>query len=331
MDINEGFEWSHESDAGEFTYPLADRAALRAHYLDQGYVVVRGAVPRELCARAVAAFEREVKPSRAYFKRHASSDFERHVFTDAGFMKYPIMNIQDLPGDRFGGFRDGGLELLTHGSIREVVAALLGEPARMIHTMYFDGNQKTWAHRDSHYIDAEETGRMLGVWVAAEDIDPGAGRFYVYARSHLTPTPPSLKLDEIDPNGPEYKQRMAEFAGGSALRLVAPALRQGDMILWSSLAIHGSLATTRPDRSRRSFTAHYIPCSQIYLWGRRAHGSAQEILVNEVPVTLHGDRPLGAVGGALRVGERTLIRRAPALFRGMKSIKGALLGKRARP
>ena len=124
---------------------------------------------------------------------------------------------------------------------------------------------------------------------------------------------------------------MAEFAGGSALRLVAPALRQGDMILWSSLAIHGSLATTRPDRSRRSFTAHYIPCSQIYLWGRRAHGSAQEILVNEVPVTLHGDRPLGAVGGALRVGERTLMRRAPALFRGMKSIKGALLGKRARP
>ena len=45
MDINEGFEWSHESDAGEFNYPLADRAALRAHYLDQGYVVVRGAVP----------------------------------------------------------------------------------------------------------------------------------------------------------------------------------------------------------------------------------------------------------------------------------------------
>jgi phytanoyl-CoA hydroxylase len=331
VDINDGFDSSGEADAGELGYPVADHAGLRAHYLDQGFVVVRGAVPRELCARAVAAFEREVKPSRAYFKRHASSDFERHVFTAAGFMKYPIMNLQDLPSDRFADFRASGLEMLAHRSVREVMSILLGEPGRMIHTMYFDGNQKTWAHRDSHYIEAEETGRMIGVWIAAEDIDPGAGRFYVYARSHITPTPPDLRLDELDPNGPEYKRRMQEFAGGSSLRLVAPALRAGDMILWSSLTIHGSLATARPDRSRRSFTAHYIPCSQTYLWGRRARGSAQEVVVNEVPVTLHGDEPLGPVAGALRAGERRLMHGAPGLFRFMKSVKGVVAGNRARP
>ena len=256
--------------------PLADPIGLRAHFLDEGYVVVRDAVPKAWCEAAKAAFAREVKPSRAYFKRHASSDFERHVFTEAGFMKYPIMNIQDLPEAEYGTFRGLGLALLAHASVRDVMALLLGETGRMIHTMYFDGNQKTWAHRDSHYIDAQETGRMIGVWIAAEDIHPGAGPFYVYARSHRTPTPPDLELDRIDPNGPEYKRRMATFAGGSALRLVAPELKQGDMILWSSLTIHGSLATTQPDRSRRSFTAHYIPASQTYLWGRKAEGSNRE-------------------------------------------------------
>ena len=70
--------------AGEFVIPVADPAALRAHYMDQGFVVVRGAVPRAICAAALDAFEREVKPSRAYFRRHASSDFERHVFTEVG-------------------------------------------------------------------------------------------------------------------------------------------------------------------------------------------------------------------------------------------------------
>ena len=126
------------------------------------------------------------------------------------------------------------------------MALLLGEPGRMIHTMYFDGNQKTWAHRDSHYIDAQETGRMIGVWIAAEDIHPGAGPFYVYARSHRTPTPPELELDRIDPNGPGVqaadggvRRRLRAAAG-------APELKQGDMILWSSLTIHGSLATTQP-------------------------------------------------------------------------------------
>ena len=42
------------------------------------------------------------------------------------------------------------------------MSILLGEPGRMIHTRQIDGNQKTWAHRDSHYIEAEETGRMIG-------------------------------------------------------------------------------------------------------------------------------------------------------------------------
>ena len=80
---------------GEFMVPVADPVALRSHFAQEGYVVVRHAVPGSLCQAALAAFERDVKPSRAYFKRHASSDFERHVFTEAGFMKYPIMNLQD--------------------------------------------------------------------------------------------------------------------------------------------------------------------------------------------------------------------------------------------
>ena len=48
-------------------------------------------------------------------------------------------------------------------------------------------------------------------------------------------------------------------------------------------------------------------------------------------MTLHGDRPLGPVRGALRVGERALMNRAPGLFRLVKSAKSALIGKRARP
>jgi hypothetical protein len=72
----------------EFTFPLADPAAFAAFFAEQGYAVLRGAVPKDRCEAAKAAFERDVKPSRRYFKRHESSEFERHVFTEAGFMKY---------------------------------------------------------------------------------------------------------------------------------------------------------------------------------------------------------------------------------------------------
>ena len=172
---------------------------------------------------------------------------------------------------------------------------------------------------------------MIGVWIAAEDIHPGAGPFYVYARSHRTPTPPDLELDQIDPNGPEYKRRMAAFAGGSALRLVAPELAQGDMILWSSLTIHGSLATTAAEPV--AALAHRPLRSGLpdLLWGRKAEGSRRELAVNGVPVTQHGDRPRGSLRATLRRAERLLEATAPAIHRAVKAAKAGTSGSRLRP
>jgi phytanoyl-CoA hydroxylase len=45
--------------------------------------------------------------------------------------------------------------------------------------MYFEGNPVTWPHQDTYYLNAEEIGRMTAVWVATEDIGPGAGQFFV--------------------------------------------------------------------------------------------------------------------------------------------------------
>lgn len=264
--------------------------SLRERFRRDGYVVLRGAVPPETCRRAVAAFEIEVKPDRGFFLRHASGKFERHEFTPQGFMKYPIMNIQDMDRNRYAGFQAHGLSALTSGPIRRAVEELFGEQGRVVHTMFFDGNQETWAHRDSHYIDSTDIGTMVGVWVAAEDIHPGAGRFYVYRGSHRVGSPAELGLDRIDPNGEGYKRSLKAWIEGSGLERVAPELRCGDAILWSSLTVHGSLATTEPGRSRKSFTAHYIPVSHDFLWNRATRGAKREIVFNHTRIARHKDQ-----------------------------------------
>ena len=48
-----------QSPAGEFISPVADPIGLRAYFLDEGYVVVRDAVPKAWCEAAKAAFARE--------------------------------------------------------------------------------------------------------------------------------------------------------------------------------------------------------------------------------------------------------------------------------
>lgn len=258
----------------------------RAWFEEEGCIVIRNAVTPRLCQAGIDAFRREVLPDHlAFFERHASGKFERHVYTPAGFMKYPIMNLQDLPERKYAAFRRAGLNVLTHPAIQRAMRVLCNEPARIVHTMYFDGNQTTWAHRDGHYIDAGQAGSMIGVWVAAEDIDPQAGRFFVLPRSHRMRVPG----EEGDPNSPEYKQRMADFVRHGPLDCLAPVLRQGDVLLWSSLTIHGSLPTADPRCSRRSFTAHYVPASQAYQWNVRPQASRRSMRFNKVDVVLHRD------------------------------------------
>src|SRR5262249_3323183 len=45
----------------------------------------------------------------------------------------------------------------------------------------------------------------------------------------------------------------------------APALSKGDVLFWAAKTIHGSLRTTEPTRSRRSFTVHFIPDRSRFL------------------------------------------------------------------
>ena len=78
--------------------------------------------------------------------------------------------------------------------------------------------------------------------------------------------------------GLAYKKRMADFVRDGPLDCVAPILQQGDMLLWTSMVIHGSLPTMDERWSRRSFTAHYVPVPQPY-----TGANAWRIPLNPVP------------------------------------------------
>jgi phytanoyl-CoA hydroxylase len=258
----------------------------KAWFEREGYILVRNAVSEKLCQAGVEAFQQEVLQDRkGFFERHASGKYERHVITEAGFMKYPIMNLQDLAGQKYPKFKKAGLDLLTQKNIQSAISILFDEPGRMVHTMYFDGNQTTWAHRDGHYIDSQQEGSMIGVWIAGEDIHPDAGRFYILPRSHRSAVPGEL----CDPNSTDYKNRMAEFVRDGPLDCIAPLLRAGDMLMWNSLIIHGSLPTADLRYSRRSFTAHYVPASHKFQWNVREAASKRSTIVNNTEVILHRD------------------------------------------
>jgi phytanoyl-CoA hydroxylase len=238
---------------------------LRKYYDENGYVVVRGLLPQDLCDLAAAAFEAEIKPFGGFIYRQASGNPERHIFTNEGLMLNSILNVQSLDRRRFPSFRRTGLDLLTHANMQCAVSTLLGEPGKLVQSMYFDGNPVTWPHQDTYYLDAEEIGRMTAAWVAVENIAPGAGRFFVYPKSHLIDMAKNGGDFDIAFHHERYKELVRQVIRDQRLVCRAPALSRGDVLFWAAKTIHGSLRTTEPTRSRRSFTAHYIPDRSRFL------------------------------------------------------------------
>jgi phytanoyl-CoA hydroxylase len=246
-------------------FDLNQAKEVRKYYDQNGYVVVRDLLPYGLCDRATALFQAEVKPFGGFIYRQASGNPEPHVFTSEGFMLNSILNIQSLDRRYFAGFRGAGLDLLTHVNMQRAVSTILGEPGKLVQSMYFDGNPVTWPHQDTYYLDAEEIGRMTAAWVAVEEIGPGAGRFFVYPKSHLIDMARNGGDFDIAFHHERYKELVKQVIREQGLVCQAPALSKGDVLFWAAKTIHGSLPTTEPARSRRSFTAHFIPESNRFL------------------------------------------------------------------
>ena len=259
--------------------------SIKNYYLDNGYVVIRGAVPTDLCVHARAAYEKEVKGSkRPLYRQTTSGAPERHRFTQRGFMENSILNVHDLRTDWFPEFKRDSMEVLTHQNIQKSLKTILGEPGQLVQSMYFEGNPATWPHQDTYYLDSENIGSMVAVWVAVEDIKPGAGRFYVYPGSHKIDIKKNGGDFDIAFNHDRYKKLTASLIENKQLAVSAPALRQGDVLFWNSKTIHGSLPTSQAEYSRSSFTGHYIPASHRFLQFQSRIKSFRSRVVNNMRV-----------------------------------------------
>lgn len=255
---------SYDPEHDVFTH-LQTPAEIRQFYAENGFVVRRNVIPAELCDGVRQAFFKEVKNHKGYFYRQASGLAEKHKFTDHHYMLNAVMNIQDLNKKQFGTFQKLGIEILTHPNIRTVLNALIQGEAIVAQTMYFEGNPATWPHQDKDYLDATQAGAMVAAWVALEDIHPGAGRFYVYPGSHKLDIEKLGKNLNIMLDRDAYIKLVKDTIIKKDLECFAPALSKGDVMFWHGKTIHGSLATTQPQYSRSSFTAHYMPLARTLL------------------------------------------------------------------
>lgn len=229
-----------------------------------GYVVVRGAIPVERCAAVRETFERDVRPHRGFLFRQTTGRPERNRFDEHGHLANPIHDVQDVP-PALEAFRRACLELLGDDVLIAIMESLAGESVRLVQTMLFEANAATRAHQDSYFLDSTRVGALNAAWIALEEIGPGAGRFWVSPGSHRR----DLALPHGDTESAfhldRYLETVEQRVREDFLPVAAPALVPGDVLVWNSRTVHGSLPTSDEGTSRLSLTAHYIPASAGFL------------------------------------------------------------------
>lgn len=290
-----------------------DLAHRRRAYVQNGYVVAPALIDEELCERAIACFRKEIKPYRGYLYRQASANPERNLFDSAGHVVNSLLNPLSVDGRRFPAFRSITEQVLTRPALFEAVAELYDEPGVLVQSMYFEGNPATWPHQDCYYLDDDSPGRLLGAWIALEDIDERAGRFYIAPGTHRLAVGENAGDLGIVEHHAAYKNLMASIVASDSVSLDAPALRRGDVLFWNSRVIHGAFAPSDVRFSRNSYTAHFIPESSRFV-------QYQRIPVHIEPQMLSG-KPVCRPKDQNRTMNRWMLRlesRLPGLFPWLK-------------
>lgn len=254
-----------ESACEDRDYFTTFDSAARAYLEAEGYVVIRKLIEPALCAAIRDAFRHEVKTYSGFLYRQTTARAERNRFNALGHVMNPLLNLQDLAPERFPRLRRRSLEAFTGPAVTAVLRQRFGEDPKLVQTMYFEGNSATWAHQDTYYLDSEHPGSMIAAWFALEDIHAGAGRFFVYPRSHLIDVRKNGGDFDIAFHHERYKALIVDIIRRNRLQLRAPALEAGDVLFWCAKTVHGSLGTLRTPRTRQSLTAHYIPKSHAFV------------------------------------------------------------------
>ena len=233
--------------------------SIASYYENNGYVVIRGLISDDLLDAANDAFDEQIIPSNRFIYRQATANPERHSFTAQGFMVNSILNCKAWIAAITVHFGKQQEKVLTAATTQRVLPLILGEPGKLVQSMYFHGNPMTWPHQDTYYLDSEHIGAMTAIWIAAEDIVPGCGRFFVYPGSHKIDMKKNGGDFDIAFHHGRYKQLVCDIISKENLECRAPALRKGDVLFWNAKTIHGSLPISYPNIPVALFHAHSYP------------------------------------------------------------------------
>jgi hypothetical protein len=211
----------------------AETAEFVRHMARQGYAAVDlGEEARALCDRAVADTAR-------YFKRPGIGRVQ-----DAWYRSRAIRRLAAWP------------------RMRELLKAAYGRDPFPFQTLNFLAGSQQPLHADTVHFNSVPERFMCGVWIALEDVEPGAGPLVYHPGSHKLPvmTMRDAGVNSDRPTPEDYERsfvpRFAERIAAGGFPAEHAILKKGWAFVWAANLAHGGSAITKAGSTRRSLVVH---------------------------------------------------------------------------
>jgi phytanoyl-CoA hydroxylase len=292
----------------------------KEYFETNGYIVFSQLVPAERIDTLLTLYQRDIVPSCHPFFRQNTNRYEPNQLNEFGFVKQAFLDIHDY--QTTPEFSSCAKEIFCSTEIHQALREITGSSAcHLMQTMMFDANTETPPHQDWWYLDSVPNGHLLAAWIALEDIDERAGRFYVLPKT----TKIDLHSDTPDLPHSQWLQRIHEYVNVNCDHILAPALKKGDVLFWNSRTIHGALPTTDAQFSRKSLTAHYLPCEYDFgnLFVCKKHIQYQEYQ----GIKYYRNQPDYSLMNHLKFRVKTAVYDSPALLKMLRKLQLVLSQK----
>lgn len=241
------------------------------YYNGHGYVIFSKCINQNDCDHILSLWNKLIKTYKGKIYRQTTGKAEKNIFNDNNWVMNPVLNLQSLNPKKFGELRQATEhKIFNNKNLCGILNNFFSDKPKIIQSMFFEGNSFTQEHQDTYYLDSENVGNLTAAWIALEEIKANAGRFFVCSKSHKINIKELKYYNQILSNHDLYVDEIISICRENGFEFKAPFLDKGDVLLWNSKTLHGSLNSNSTTNSRASITLHSIPSKERHLqWHSR--------------------------------------------------------------
>jgi hypothetical protein len=259
-------------------------------YRENGYLIMRGAVPDALIERIKA----EARPLfRPQVVDGARSGYR---VQDAWKESVAVRELAGIP------------------VILDKLRFLYGREPFPFQTLNFLHGSQQRTHSDTIHFSCRPARFMCGVWAALEDVTADNGPLFYYPGSHLLPEYNYYDMGMTARGGDykAYEDFLERLVAARSLQRESLRAKKGDILIWASNLMHGGEKILAPDSTRWSQVTHYYfrdclyftPMHSDYLTGEIGHREVMDVTTGKFVEQSYNGNPFSVFptgGGRYRV------------------------------